>query len=100
MTEKDFWEMMIEERIGMLLKEKGEKREEVWMEEGEKILENLDEDRKEGLRTYIGRMINEMAVTERKIYLGGLRDGFRLAEWMREGGSDLEEMPGIEKALE
>ena len=99
MSEKEFFDMMLEERIAMLLeKRQAEKTEET--EKAEQILEELEADKKQTLEDFFNGLMEQMAETGRTAYLGGLRDGFRLAEWMRKGDSGLEEMPGIEKALE
>ena len=99
MSEKEFFDMMLEERIAMLLeKRQAEKTEET--EKAEQILEELEADKKQTLEDFFNGLMEQMAETGRTAYLGGLRDGFRLAEWMRKGGSSLEEMPEIEKGLE
>lgn len=99
MSEKEFFEMMLEERIAMLLeKEQAAKTEAT--EKAEQVLEELEADKKRTLEDFFSGLMEQMAETGRTAYLGGLRDGFRLAEWMRKDDSGLEEMPGIEKVLE
>ncbi len=87
MTTKEFLEMMLDERIKLLLfrkpSEDGLKIEEA----GEKVIMELDEGKKDKLEAYMDLMTENMAQNERNAYIGGLKDGIWLAREIRRLGS-------------
>ncbi len=64
MSEKEFFDMMLEERIAMLLeKRQAEKTEET--EKAEQILEELEADKKQTLEDFFNGLMEQMAETGR-----------------------------------
>ncbi len=58
-----------------------EDKEEVWMEKAERLLEGLEENKKNAIRSYIGLLIDEQAMRTQEAYTGGLRDGLKVTLW-------------------
>lgn len=79
MGKKDFYDMVVEERIAMILEQKEMVCENEWIAQAEKVMKDLNEEQKNSLLVYINQLIDEMAVAERKTYLGGIKDGLRMA---------------------
>lgn len=79
MKTKDFFDMVVEERIAMILGQKEMVREVEWIAQAEEMMKNVDAKQKNSLLAYINRLINEVAVSERKLYLDGVKDGIWIA---------------------
>lgn len=58
-----------------------EDKEEVWMEKAERLLEGLEENKKNAIRSYIGLLIDEQAMRTQEAYTSGLRDGLKVTLW-------------------
>lgn len=58
-----------------------EDKEEVWMEKAERLLEGLEENKKNAIRSYIGLLIDEQAMRTQEVYTSGLRDGLKVTLW-------------------
>ncbi len=79
MTTKDFLEMMLDERIKMLLTRKPSEDGLEIEDAGEKIIMELEGGKKDKLEAYMNLLTDNMAQNERKAYIGGLKDGIWLA---------------------
>lgn len=79
MTTKDFVEMILDERIKMLLTRKPSENGLEITEAGEKIIMELEEGTKDKLEAYMELLTDNMAQNERKAYIGGLKDEIWLA---------------------
>ena len=78
MTEKRFMEILTAVRIGMLLERAGIGEKDTALDEYEAILEDLDENKRRQLRTYMDQMAGQEAARGGVLYQGGLYDGIRL----------------------
>lgn len=90
MTDKEFIEMMLDERIKCLLGRLLTKKEADILSEGERVLEELEGEKKEKVQKFLDLTMEMEAENETQTYLGGLRDGIRLCGWIadinKEGG--------------
>lgn len=91
MTDKEFMEFMVDERIAMLLQKDREKRETDMMDESDEFLKDVDEETRLQVETCINLLINQMAVSEMKLYICGLKDGVKIAKWVEFQAEGLEE---------
>ncbi len=82
MTDKEFIRMMLEERIKCLSGRLLTQKEAEILSEGERILEELEEEKKEKVQKFLDLTMEMEAENEKQTYLGGLRDGIRLADWI------------------
>lgn len=74
--EKDFMEMVLTERICMILKRKKlEKEEQDALNEAETAIATLPEEPQRKIRKWLEFSVNQEAEDQRRIYLGGLADG-------------------------
>lgn len=78
MTTEDFLKMMIDERIKILLSGKPSEAGLEVEEAGEKVIMELEEEKKDKLEAYLELLTEDMAQNERKAYIGGLKDGIWL----------------------
>ena len=79
MTTKDFVEMILDERIKMLLTRKPSEDGLEIEDAGEKIIMELEGGKKDKLEAYMELLTDNMAQNERKAYIGGLKDEIWLA---------------------
>jgi len=84
MTDKEFIEMMLDERIKCLLGRLLTKKEADTLSEGEKVLEELEGEKKEKVQKFLDLTMEMEAENETQTYLGGLRDGIWLCGWIAE----------------
>lgn len=80
MTDKEFMEFVVDERIAMLLQRDKEKWETEMMDGADEFLKDVDEEIRLQMETYINLLINQMAVSEMKLYICGLKDGVKIAK--------------------
>lgn len=78
MTEKDFIQMMITQRIDMLLGGKRTAKEKEVFDRGEQVMKGLEEEERMRLEEYMNQVASLEAAAEEKAYLGGLKDGICL----------------------
>lgn len=78
MEEKEFIEMVINERIGHLLQEEKAEKEDPVSDRAEAILNGLEEEKRIPLEGYMNRLVEVTAQHEKYLYLEGFRDGVRL----------------------
>ena len=50
-------------------------------EEWEKTLDGLEEAQRKAIEGYLDQTVFRQAVTEKHLYLAGLKDGIRLLDW-------------------
>lgn len=91
MTDKEFMEFVVDERIAMLLQKDRENRETDIMDESDEFLKDVDEKTRLQVETCINLLINQMAVSEMKLYICGLKDGVKIAKWVESQAEGLEE---------
>lgn len=82
MTDKEYLDLMIEERIAVLLQTKMEEREKEMMGDASKTIEGLDEEVRLQVETCMNLLIDKMADSEVKLYMGGFKDGVKLTKWV------------------
>lgn len=91
MTDKEFMEFVVDERIAMLLQKDREKRETEMMDEVDEFLKNADEETRLQMETCINLLINQMAVSEMKLYICGLKDGVKIAKWVESQAAEIKQ---------
>lgn len=79
MEEKNFIDMIIAERISLLLEEKGENQTDAADDRWEKLMEEVGEELKGQLEACLDEMIQVQSERQAVVYLGGFRDGARVA---------------------
>lgn len=82
MTDREFWNMMIDERIKCLLPRKLTKEESEILEEGDRIIEELPEEKREKVLQFLNTTAEMESENETNLYIGGVCDGIRLKTWM------------------
>lgn len=82
MTDKEYIDFVIEERIAVLLQTKMEEREKEMMDDTSKTIEGLGEEVRLQVETCMNLLIDKMADSEVKLYIGGLKDGVKLMKWV------------------
>lgn len=82
MTNEEYLDMVIGERLTQLLLRKPDIKEKEVLDAGEKIINQLEEDKRSRLKEYMNLMFDRQAEDERKSYLGGLKDGICLVGWI------------------
>ena len=90
MSERDYWDMVISERIGLLVRREEPEGEDPVSDRGEEIVRELPEEKRASMEAYISRLVEISAGHERYLYLKGVEDGIRLMseiERVRRGGS-------------
>ncbi len=78
MTEKEFIQMMITQRIDMLLGGKRTAKEKEVFDRGEQVMRGLEEEERMRLEEYMNQAASLEAAAEEKAYLGGFKDGICL----------------------
>lgn len=78
MTEKEFLDMVVQERIKLLLERKTTPEEDAVFDRGDAAVEGLDEEKKAQVQALIDLFMDLDAEREEKAYRGGFRDGIRL----------------------
>ena len=78
MTNKDFIQMMVSERIHILLGRKMTPKEREILDRGEQIIKGLNEEEQTIMEEYMNQMVKIEAAAEEKAYLGGVKDGICL----------------------
>ena len=81
MSEQEYLEMIVAERIQMILADMEAGAVMDGEEEWEKTLEGLEETQRKAIEGYLDQMVSRQAVTEKHLYLAGLKDGIRLLTW-------------------
>ena len=90
MSERDYWDMVISERIGLLVRREEPEGEDPVSDRGEEIIRELPEEKRASMEAYISRLVEVSAGHERYLYLKGVEDGIRLmleVEQVRRGGA-------------
>ena len=77
MTEKDFREMMVSERIAMIIKRELKEGREAF-EEGEKTIKGLEPETRKVIEAYLEVLASDDADIQEAAYLGGVWDGIYL----------------------
>lgn len=77
MTEKDFREMMVSERIAMIIKRELKEGREAF-EEGEKTIKGLEPETRKMIEAYLEVLAHDDADIQEAAYLGGVEDGICL----------------------
>ena len=75
MTEKEFIQMMITQRIDMLLSGKRTAEEKEVFDRGEQVMKGLEEEQRVCLEAYMNQASSLEAAAEEKAYVGGFKDG-------------------------
>ena len=79
MKEKNFIDMIIAERISLLLEGKGEDQKDAASDRWDKLMEKVGEELKGQLEACLDEMIRVQSEKQEAVYLGGFRDGARVA---------------------
>ncbi len=91
MTNREFVQMMVSERIHMLLGRKMTPKESRILDSGEEVFRELNEEQRGKVEEYMNQMVGIEADAEEKAYLGGVKDGICLVlgifkTWWMENG--------------
>ena len=89
MSDREYLDMIISERIGLLVGREEPEREDSVSDRGEEIIRELPEEKRTLMEAYISRLVEVSADHERYLYLNGVEDGIRLmleVEQVRRGG--------------
>lgn len=78
----EFLERTVCERIAMLISGKSDEQGMKTMEEAEAIIAGLGQAEKEKLEAYLEMIVDQQAVSEKKIYWGGFMDGLQSAGYI------------------
>lgn len=78
MTNEEYLDMVIGERITQLLLRKPDMKEKEVLDKGEKVINSLGETERISVEAYLNLFSDQQAEDERKSYLGGVRDGICL----------------------
>ena len=78
MTNEEYLDMVIGERITQLLLRKPDMKEHEVLDKGEKVINSLGETERISVEAYLNLFSDQQAEDERKSYLGGVRDGICL----------------------
>ena len=90
MSEREYLDMIISERIGLLVRREEPEGEDPASDRGEEIIRGLPEEKRVLMEAYISRLVEVSAGHERYLYLNGVEDGIRLMleiERVRRGGA-------------
>ena len=82
MTNEEYLDMAIVERITQLLLRKPDVKEKEILDKGEKVIDRLEETERIQMEAYMNLIADRQAEDERKSYLGGLKDGVCLVGWI------------------
>lgn len=83
MSDKEFIEMMIDERINVLLSRKVKSEDAKILEEGEGILSALDKEKRDKIERFLNLLADFDADNQRTAYIGGFKDGLKLSKWVK-----------------
>ena len=78
MTNEEYLDMVIGERLTQLLLRKPDIKEKEVLDKGEKVINSLGETERISVEAYLNLFSDRQAEDERKSYLGGVRDGICL----------------------
>lgn len=78
MTEKEFLDMVIQERIKLILERRTTPKEDGIFERGEQAIEGLEEGTRKQVQDFIDLLEDMGAEREEQAYMGGFYDGVRL----------------------
>ena len=78
MSEQEYLEMIVAERIQMILADMEGGAVMDGEEEWEKTLDGLEEAQRKAIEGYLDQTVFRQAATEKHLYLAGLKDGIRL----------------------
>ena len=81
MSEQEYLEMIVAERIQMILADMEAGAVMDGEEEWEKTLDGLEEAQRKAIEGYLDQTVFRQAATEKHLYLAGLKDGIRLLNW-------------------
>jgi len=81
MSEQEYLEMIVAERIQMILADMEGGAVMDGEEEWEKTLDGLEEAQRKAIEGYLDQTVFRQAATEKHLYLAGLKDGIRLLDW-------------------
>ena len=81
MSEQEYLEMIVAERIQMILADMEGGAVMDGEEEWEKTLDGLEEAQRNAIEGYLDQTVFRQAATEKHLYLAGLKDGIRLLDW-------------------
>ena len=80
MSEQEYLEMIVAERIQMILADMEGGAVMDGEEEWEKTLDGLEEAQRKAIEGYLDQTVFRQAATEKHLYLAGLKDGIRLLD--------------------
>jgi len=78
MTDKEFIQMMIAERIAMLLRKRAASEETEVLDRAERVIQEMEEKERGQIEEYINCLISSEAEAQEQAYKGGFRDGILL----------------------
>ena len=83
MTEEEFINMIVTERIKMVLLRKSDLENAAVLDSAELVIKELDEEKRKKLEDYLDLMLYQRAEDEMKLYRAGFEDGIRLMRRIR-----------------
>ena len=78
MVEEELIDLIVTERINMILSREVKKEEISTLEEGEQVIHELGEEVREKVERYLNLIIMQGAEDEMKLYRAGIEDGIRI----------------------
>lgn len=78
MMDQEFIEMMVSERVAVLLRKKADPEETEILDRAEGILRQLEKGKREQIERYVNYLISSEAENQEQIYREGIRDGILL----------------------
>lgn len=75
MTDEEFIDMMVMERIQMILRRKPDQEQQEVLDAGEQVIWELDEEKRKKVEAYLDILFCQGAEDEEKLYRAGIRDG-------------------------
>lgn len=89
MTDEEFIQMIVSERLAMLLNKKADPEEAEALDRAEGILKGLGEYERETVEGYINYLISSEAQAQEQAYREGVRDGILLMKEIGRAGRGL-----------
>ena len=83
MTGEEFINMIVTERIKMVLLRKSDLENAAVADSAELVIKELDEEKRKKLEDYLNLMLYQRAEDEMKLYRAGFEDGIRLMRKIR-----------------
>lgn len=77
-TVKQMIEMVVSERLDVILQEKSDDADIETMDHGEAVIDSLPDDQKETIQAYLNTLLDHEAQSNEKAYLGGFHDAIGL----------------------